>query len=257
MKWWLYGDEGPSVVLLHAFPCDHTLWEDQAEALANSGFQVHVPDLPGFGESDLVDGEPSLAAVVRALRADITHPTAVMGLSVGGYLAMEWLRQAPQQVTALGLVDTKASADSQEAQFKREQLAQLVESDPSHTARVLRAAMVSTLVSASSAQRREVLARLEQWFAAVPAETVSWYQRAMSLRPESFTVLRAFVRPALIMWGADDLLSTPQDHKEMCDVLPMSESVEIPDSGHLSAVEQPMLVSTALVEFLREALPVQ
>lgn len=257
MKWWAYGDAGPSVVMLHAFPCDHTLWERQAQALARAGFHVHVPDLPGFGESELMDGDPSLAVVVDELIAETIQPTALVGLSVGGYLAMQWLRQAPEHITALALVDTKGSADTPQAQLQRERLAQRVESDPAQTARVLRAAMVPTLVSPENAQTPHVRAALDRWFDAVPARTVAWYQRAMARRPDSFEILQAFAGPALVIWGSDDLLSPEPEQQAMIDALRVSHAVEIPGSGHLCALEQPEVTSTVLVDFLRGSLLAQ
>lgn len=252
MKWWTYGSTGRSVVLLHAFPCDHTLWNVQAEALAQAGFHVQVPDLPGFGESPLAVVDPSLAHVVHELRRHVDGPTVVVGLSVGGYLAMEWLRQAPEQVEALALVDTKASADTDEGRANRERLAGLVESEPDQCSRILRASMLSTLVSPHNLHRDHVTKELDRWFHAASATTVAWYQRAMAARPDSFDVLADFPGRALVMWGAEDALSPESDQVTMINVLTDVKAVEIPACGHLSALEQPEATATALVDFLQD-----
>jgi len=246
--------ERPVIVMLHAFPCDHTLWSDQAQALTERGFDVHVPDLPGFGaSSELPLDTPDLGAVVRSLRKRYPTPVILVGLSIGGYLAMEWLRQEPDQIRGLGLVGTKASADSAEAIEKRLRLAQMVEEDPASTARVLSAAMTPTLVM--HPERPEVTAALTRWFHAVSPVTVAWYQRAMAARPASFDDLARFTGPSLVVWGSGDVLSPETDQQAMCAVLNDVAAVEIPDAGHLCALEQPTLMTQVLVDFLESSFP--
>ena len=92
---------GPVVMLLHAFPCDHHMWDEQIPAIVEIGWRVLVPDLPGFGASPLpAEGEPNLARVVATLISATldrgVDRLEVAGLSVGGYLTMEWWRQRPE-----------------------------------------------------------------------------------------------------------------------------------------------------------------
>lgn len=63
----------PIVVLLHAFPFDARLWAPQAEVLAAAGWQVHAPNLPGFGGTELLLGSPSIDAVADAVLADLDN----------------------------------------------------------------------------------------------------------------------------------------------------------------------------------------
>ena len=89
---------GTPVVLLHAYPCDHTMWDAQAAALVAAGYRVIRPDLPGFGGSVLPDGaEHSLTVIADAvfgmLDARDVGSFVLGGLSMGGYAAMQMLRQ--------------------------------------------------------------------------------------------------------------------------------------------------------------------
>ncbi|MEC9128821.1 MAG: alpha/beta hydrolase, partial [Actinomycetota bacterium] len=94
---------GPVAMLLHAFPCDHHMWDEQIPAIVDIGWRVLVPDLPGFGASPLpAEGEPNLAGVVATLISATldrgVDRLVVAGLSVGGYLTMEWWRQRPEML---------------------------------------------------------------------------------------------------------------------------------------------------------------
>ena len=103
---------GPDVVLLHAFPVDATLWTPQRIALADAGFRVITPDLPGFGGSALPDATPSLDVMADEVAGLLdllgVREAVVGGLSMGGYVAMAMLRRHPERVSRLVLADTKA-----------------------------------------------------------------------------------------------------------------------------------------------------
>ena len=119
---------GPVVVLLHAYPCDAHLFDAQAAALVSAGWRVVRPDLPGFGQSLPTDEPPSMAVMAEQVLGTLTaigvDAFALGGLSMGGYTAMEILRQQPERVLALVLMDTKATADTQAAAAVREETAQ-------------------------------------------------------------------------------------------------------------------------------------
>lgn len=251
---------GQTVVLLHAFPCDGRMWSAQADALSAAGWDVIVPDLPGFGASDLLDADPSLEAVAAVVLQELSSQgvdrAVVGGLSLGGYLAMALLRQAPEVFAAVMLCDTKASADGDQAVANRERLASSVLEAPDQCGRILRQAVLPGLLGATSfASRPQVVAAVEGWLDDARAETVAWYQRAMAARPESFATLAALDVPALVLWGDEDALSTADDHRAMLASLRRGESSIIAGSGHLTAVEDPRAVSAVMVEFLEGVRP--
>lgn len=179
---------GPVVVLLHAFPCDRTMWDRQGSALVDAGWRVLAPDLPGFGDSALPDAEPSLTSVVESLAASLLDRSVdrcvLVGLSVGGYLIMEWLRRHPEMVAAIALCDTKASADSDEAQAGRRSMAAAVEADPQACGLVLRERVLPVIVGTSTTDSRpDIVGSVVRWMDSAEASTVAWYQRAMAARP--------------------------------------------------------------------------
>ncbi len=241
-----------TVILLHAFPCDGSMWSAQREALTGSGLRVLTPDLRGFGGSSLPNDPPSLdhmADDVIALMDDLAIPSAAIGgLSMGGYVAMNLARRHPSRMAALMLIDTKATADPPAGVEGR--LAMAAELESTGTG-ILRERVLPALVGPTTRDHRpEAMARVSHWIDTVPAATAAWAQRAMAARPDSLDVLAAFTGPALVIWGDEDTLSSPADHSLMADALRDVQRVEIPGCGHLSAVECPEAVTAALRSFL-------
>lgn len=241
------------VVLLHAFPLDHRMWDAQVDALRAAGHSVICPDLPGFGGTRLPGGPPDLAsvahAVVRELDEDGVERAAIAGLSLGGYVAMAMLRVAPERVGALALCDTKAGADAPEAVANRERIAEAADRDPAGLGRLLRGALLPGLLAPGSPAAERVGA----WLEAAPPPAVAWYQRAMAARPSSLPELARFDRPALVLWGDADAISPEPDQRAMLEALPRGEAAVIEGAGHLSAVERPDAVSGALLAWLERA----
>lgn len=247
---------GPAILLLHAFPCDGSMWDEQAMALRACGWRTLVPDLPGFGGSELPAGEPDLASVVQILSADLhdrgLDRVVLAGLSLGGYLSMEWLRFDDAPIAGLVLCDTKASADHEPAAAGRERIATEVLARPELTGDILEGAMLPALLAPDSLADERVLSRVRSWLHAAKPESIAWYQRAMARRPDSHPDLAAFDGPALVLRGELDAMSGPEELARMQAALAGSVAVEVPRAGHLAATEQPEAVSAALVDFVRK-----
>ena len=247
----------PTVVLLHAFPLDKRLWDDVVEGVAEADWDVVVPDLRGFGESaygdDAPDDEPSLSLMARDVLAILdrigVQSAVVVGLSLGGYVAMEMARQDPSRIAGLVLADTKASADSDEARANRLRVADQVLTAGS-TAALARAMLPALLGATTQAQRPAVVEHVRTWIEEAEPWGVAWAQRAMAARPDSHADLAALTVPSLVLWGTEDTLSPREEQVSMLECLRDATFVEIPGSGHLTAVEDPTAVTTALVEFL-------
>jgi pimeloyl-ACP methyl ester carboxylesterase len=114
--------EGPAILFVHGYPFDHTIWRDQIDAL--EGYRRIAPDLRGMGQSDAPDlgygmeiYAADLAALLDALGVD---EVILCGLSMGGYVAFEFLRHWRPRVRGLVLMDTRAEADSPEARRVRD-----------------------------------------------------------------------------------------------------------------------------------------
>ena len=245
---------GTPLVLLHAYPCDHTMWDPQASALAERGIRVIRPDLPGFGSSPPpTEAEPSLRvmadSVFEALDARGVDRFVLGGLSMGGYVAMQMLRQQPDRITGLALVDTKATPDGDQARAVREETARKALAAGSLVP-LTEGMLLGLLGATSRASRPEAQRVTEDFIARASAPAAAWAMRAMAVRPDSLPILGTYDRPAVVIAGDEDSLSPLDEQHLMVNALPSARLVTIPGCGHLSAVEQPQAVTTALQEYL-------
>jgi pimeloyl-ACP methyl ester carboxylesterase len=244
--------EGVPVVLLHAFPLSSAMWLEQRNDLADT-CRVITPDLRGFGGSQLGYDEPSLdlmADDVAAVLDRLDLPEVVLGgLSMGGYVAMAFLRQHPGRVSALLLADTKAGADPDAARDNRRRIADtLVEDD---STQVLVDDVLPALVGETTKREQPLVqGRVRALLEAAPPAAAAWAQRAMAARPDSLDTLRKADVPAVVIVGDEDQVASRDDAEAMVEALPQGKLVLIPGAGHLSAVEAPGAFSTAVREIL-------
>ena len=244
---------GRPLVLLHAFPLSSAMWLEQREILG-AHCRVITPDQRGFGGSPLGDDEPSLehcADDVLALLDRLELERVVLGgLSMGGYVAMELLRRAPERVSGLLLADTKATADAPEAREVRLRTAETVETEGTA---LLAEQMLPALLGATTLERRAAVAgRVRGLVAAAPPAAVAWASRAMAARPDSLETLGSVQVPALVVVGDQDALSPVETARAMVDALPHGRLAVVPEAGHLSAIEDPEAFGAVVTGFLDE-----
>lgn len=238
------------VLLLHAFPCDHTMWSAQVPQLEAAGLGVSAPDLPGFAGTALLTGSPNLSSVARELLDGVSSERIhVVGLSLGGYLALEMLRQAPHRIASLCLVDSKASDDAPDARQRRLELADSVLA-AGDTAALVETMPAQLLGTQTRATQPELVDRVETWIRQTPAPTVAWYQRAMAQRPDSHDLLSRCDIPVTLIWGDADVMSLRSDQEQMLRAMPHAALRVIEGAGHLSAIEKPDEVSGYLLQHL-------
>jgi pimeloyl-ACP methyl ester carboxylesterase len=245
---------GRPVVLLHAFPLSSAMWLAQREALASS-WRLVTPDLRGFGGSPLADDEPSLDAAaddVATLLDTLGLDRVVLGgLSMGGYVAMAFMRRHAERVAALVLADTKADADPAAARANRERIAVAVTDDPGSTV-LIDEVLPNLLGTTTFAERPLVAGRVKALVQAAPGPAVAWAQRAMAARPDSFDTLGSVQVPTLVLVGAEDTISPPDDARAMADKVAGARLEILPRAGHLTALECPEEFNATLAAFLAD-----
>ena len=243
---------GASVVLLHAFPLSWVMWQRDVEQFASIA-HVILPDLPGFGASPR-QPHPSMSAMAAAVADLLDHlkiqePVILAGLSMGGYVAFEFLRQFPGRVKALGLFSTRAGADSSQ---QREGRMKLIEQLQAHGIEPLMTASLPKLVGrTSTASRPAVLAQVERLIRAASPDGVIDALRAMAERPDSQPLLSGIRCPVLIVAGEEDVLIPAQESQAMAQAIAGATLDIIPQAGHLVNLEQPELFQRVVVLWIK------
>lgn len=228
--------------LLPGLLCDRELWADQVAALRDVA-QPRVADLTRHG---------TIGALAADALAQEEAPRFVLaGLSMGGYVAFEILRRAPERVAALALIDTSARPDTPEATDFRRRLMRLAERDLGAVVDTL----LPKLVHPAHAADPRIVRIVRGMAARVGAEAFARQQRAIIGRPDSRPDLDAIRCPTLVIAGRDDALMGPEIHAEMAARIPGAELVTIDGCGHLASIERPDDVTSALRRLVRRATP--
>ncbi len=246
-------DRNPPIVLLHAFPLDHNVWNPQAKDLAKN-YWIITPALRGHGQSEATSGTYSmdlLARDVKALLEKLRIKNLVLGgLSIGGYVAFAYRRLFPDDIQALILVDTKADADTPQAKTGRKELADLVltKGVASFADRMLPRLFSKQNLETNATIVKEARKTIETMN---PSGIVGGLQ-SMAERPDSTPLLDQIRVPTLIIVGENDQTTTVDDAKKMTRIA-ASKLVIVPNAGHISTLEQPERVSSAIRAFLQES----
>ena len=230
------GEHRPQLILLTGLLCDADLWRDQIADLS---------DLADCHVADLTRGE-TLSDLAETVLAEAASTFALAGFSLGGYVAQEIARQAPDRIERLALIDTSIRPDSPERAAARRSLIATVRLPGQFKGITDR--MLPTYVHPSRLSDGDLIGRIRAMNERLGRD-VFIRQNALD-RPDGETVLRSLTCPVLIMCGEQDALTPLADHEEMAAMLHNAQLVIIQDSGHMTPMEQPQAVTQALRQWL-------
>ena len=194
--------------------------------------------------------------------AQVDGPIVPIGLSMGGIVALDIWRQAPERVTAMALFDTDPGADTLERRAKRDgqvslaargNFLDMIETQllPTYFS-AERPADGSTQVSRESLRRTVISMAIDHGAVAYAAQA-----EALATRPDSWPLLESIDVPTLIACGADDRICLPATHIRMASRLPLGKATfrSIAAAGHLSPLEQPEVTTSLLYSWLASLVP--
>jgi pimeloyl-ACP methyl ester carboxylesterase len=227
------------LVLVPGLLCTADLYADQ------------VADLAGLARTTVArhSAHPSVAAIAADILATAPPRFALAGLSMGGYVAFEILRQAPDRVDRLALLDTGPRPDTPERTEGRRKLIAL---GRQYGLAAVQKQLLPNLIHKARLSDAPLVERVVKMAVDTGMEGFLNQQEALISRPDCRPLLASIRCPTLIVVGAEDILTPPELAHEMHTGIPGSRLVTIPDCGHLSTMERPEAVTGALRAWLTD-----
>lgn len=230
--------ESLPVVLIPGLMLSWRMYAPQLEALWTGG----AVTLANHTRDD------SIGALARRILAEAPPRFALVGLSMGGYIAFEILRQAAERVVKVALLDTQARADTPEVSAARR--VQMQQAAAGHFAEVIEV-LIPRMLHPSRWNDLALTSQIRLMAAEVGPAAYSHQQTANIGRPDSLSTLAAIRCPTLVLVGDADQLTPPERAREIADGIDGAELVVVPECGHLSTLERPEAVTHALRAWLR------
>lgn len=228
-----------TLILLPGLLCDDALWAHQA-AFLDEVADVTVADLTR---------EDNLPDMARHVLARAPERFALAGLSMGGYVAQEIMRQAPERVSCLALLDTNARADTPEQSERRKAL--MAEAEHGKF-KGIGPKLLPNLVHPDHAKDEAIAATVLAMAERVGKDAFLRQQNAIMHRVDGRADLARVDCPTLVLCGEDDAMTPVKVHQEMAEAVgDNAELVTLEHCGHLSPIERPEAVSAALFDWLQ------
>ena len=238
---------GPAVLLIHAFPLNNTMWASQVAALSGK-FRVLAPNIRGFGQS-----QPSSAWTMEEMADSLNEfldkvgvkDSAVVGVSMGGYIALTFWSKFPKRVRQLVLSNSRARADNEPEKNARNDMIAAIEQSG---AAILPDRMLPRLLQPNppAGVVRNVRKMIESTSPAAAVYSVM----AMRDRMDFSSMLHRVECPTMVITGENDVIIRMEDSRAVADAISGARFVTIPNCGHLSNLENSDAFNAALLSFL-------
>jgi pimeloyl-ACP methyl ester carboxylesterase len=235
-------DERLTLVLLCGLLCDKDIWQDVAERLRNRA------DIRIISFADFESIQTMAAHVLKSIPGRF----ALAGHSMGGRVALEVVRQDPDRVTALALLNTGVHAPASHELESRSRLVKIAR-DRGMTA--LAAEWLPPMLGRALTAEEPLMIRLTRMVERSSPDSFAAQIRALLHRPDALAVLRDIRVPLLLLSASDDRWSPPKQHEAMRDSCAGSELVIVEGAGHMAPVEQPAAVAAALRAWMNRIAP--
>lgn len=226
-----------NLVLVPGLLCTKALWAPQMAVLG---------DIAAITVADHTRHD-SMAAIAKSILAAAPEHFALAGLSMGGYIAYEIIRQAPRRVTKLALLDTGSRPDAPERAEGRRQLIALAERDG---ARKAQEQLMPVLIHKARHGEQPLVETILQMADDMGVEAFKRQQAAIMSRPDNRPLLPSIKCPTLVLVGREDALTPVELSQEITAGIPGAKLEIIPECGHLSTMERPEAVNRALRAWL-------
>jgi len=228
----------PQLVLLPGLACDDRLWQDQWAALPS-----HMA--PAVSDAHMRFG--TIEEMARDVLAAHEGPLVLCGASMGGMVAMEAARQAPERIQGLALLGTNPRAETPDMRALREAAIELFARGD--VLGVIKPNITFAFHPKQAADATLVDRYLCMMLDAGAGQLIN-QNRALMQRPDARGQLPGLRCPVLVMCGDSDRLTPPECSREIAALVPAAELVWVPDCGHMLTMEKPALVNETLAAWL-------
>ncbi len=247
---------GLPLIFIHGFPFSHAMWQPQVEYFKNK-FRIVAYDVRGHGSSPVSDGQYTIEYFVDDLLQlldELKIKRAVLvGLSMGGYIALRAVERFPERICALVLCDTKSEQDSNQAKINRFRLIKDVKENGS--GKFAREFIKTVFAPLTFINNAELIEKIQDIIARNSPFGLAGTMLALASRTDTTSSLVSIKVPTLIMIGEHDALTPPAAGKAMQQRIPRSEFYIIPNAAHLSNLENPQEFNKRLGDFLVKMNP--
>jgi pimeloyl-ACP methyl ester carboxylesterase len=228
----------PPLILIPGLTCTAALWAPQ------------VADLSRFYTITIADHTraSTMAQIAKGILAAAPPTFALAGLSMGGYISFEIMRLAPERVTKLALLDTKANLDPPERAAERRLLIEEARRNSMHA---IMKKFLPMFIHPTRMTDTRLVALVKKMGADTGPDVFARQQEAILSRPDSRPTLAKIACPTLVLCGRQDILTLLSEHEAMALKIPGAHLEVIEDCGHLSTLERPTQVNAALRRWLR------
>ncbi|MEP4148767.1 MAG: alpha/beta fold hydrolase [Halioglobus sp.] len=229
-----------NLLLLPGMMCDAGLWASQVKAISPYCSVFH-------GD---ITGDTDIQSIASRVLDSAPQQFALAGLSMGGIVAMEMWRQAPHRIERLALLDTNFRADTDEKRTMRNR--QMEEVRQGALGAILRDELKPNYLARCHRNNTALLDDVLYMGMGLGDEVFIRQSEALRDRPDSTETLATITCSTLVLCGEEDDLCPPVLHREMAAMISSSRLSIIPECGHLSTMEQPNAVNTALLNWLKD-----
>lgn len=241
----LFGQRGAPIVLIHGFGLNRKIWIPMVtEYLRNQ--KVILPDLRGHGESEAVPGPYPMALLAEDLVSLLAflgvEKAIICGHSMGGYVTLAFAEHHPQQMAGMGLITTRAEADTDEGRSNRYEMVEAVKQKGS--------APLGDSLGPRLTKDKGLAQEMRTMLAETPPAGIIGALRGMASRPDRRALLPEIPVPALVVAGEEDQIIDVESAKKMADALPEGVFLSIPGAGHLPMLEAPESLGKGLLNLI-------
>lgn len=248
--------KGCPVILLHGFAETSDVWNDQLEKLKEYFFVI-IPDLPGSGKSEMLEGNISINDYAEAIKAiadteiNSNKPAlfSLIGHSMGGYITLAFAEKYPKLLNGFGLFHSSAYADDDAKKETRKKGIEFIENNGAGA--FIKTTTPNLFSEKTKNKKPELIENLIQLAKGFSGDALVQYYHAMMARPERINVLKNFKKPVLFIIGKDDNAVPLKASLGQCHLPSVSFIKILESSGHMGMWEEKDEANKFVLNFLK------